>query len=185
MLEVTRKKIIDKIKLKSLKFGEFVLANGEKSDFYIDLQSLFSVDPYILKFFAREISFILQKLDILPETIFGVSYGGIPLAVELACYLQNPYFISQPSLAFNRKEKIKHGVNPDELIIGEIRNKVLIVNDVITTGSSSLRIIDFLRENYNTNIVGIFCCVNRGKVEFVSGIPVINLFEIEEILQQG
>jgi orotate phosphoribosyltransferase len=115
-------------------FGEFVLTSGKKSNFYVNIKKA-STDSNILKNIAECMKPYLAE----EEVIAGMELGAVPLAVALALESKRPYVII-------RKKSKEHGTA--KLIEGNLREgaKVLIVEDVATTGGSLIRAIEAVRE---------------------------------------
>ena len=84
-------------------------------------------------------SMAIQKNDLHPHIIFGPAYKGIPIAVATAAALGK-----NVSYAFNRKEAKGHGER-GEIVGATIEGKkVIIVDDVITTGGSAKEAFEFV-----------------------------------------
>lgn len=122
----------------ALQFGEFILASGAKSDYYIDIKKA-STNPSVLKLIARLMAEKMKSEGIVADRIAGVVLGSVPLATALALETGIPYVMI-------RKEKKDHGTG--KLIEGDLnaRDKVLVVEDVITTAGSSIKAIETLRQ---------------------------------------
>jgi len=120
---------------KAIKFGHFVLTSGAISDYYIDIKKA-STKPEILKKIAQ----ILSEYTEGYEIIAGMELGAIPLIVALSLETNIPYVII-------RKEKRQHGTSKQ--IEGEDvkGKKVLLIEDVTTSGGSIVKSIQILREN--------------------------------------
>ena len=121
-----------------LKFGEFILANGGKSDFYIDLR----VIPYHPDFFSSIMKQLADKLTQEGEKfdiICGIPMAGMPFATLIA------YFLNKPVI-FIRKAPKDHGLN--KLIEGgDVKGKkVLVIDDLVSTGFSKEFAIEELRK---------------------------------------
>jgi len=118
----------------AIKFGEFTLASGKKSKYYVDIKKA-STNPTILKEIAKQMS-----KHVTEEKIAGMELGAVPIAVALSIETNLPYVIV-------RKEKKEHGTGKQ--IEGELKEneKVVVVEDVATTGASTLRAVNVLREN--------------------------------------
>lgn len=130
------KKLIDLlISCGAIKFGHFILTSGKESNYYIDIKQA-STNPEILKIIAEEMKVYANDYDM----IAGMELGAVPIAVALSLESNKPYVII-------RKEEKAHGTR--KLIEGgDVKNKrVLIVEDVTTTGGSVRRAIRILREN--------------------------------------
>ena len=128
------------IELNALKFGDFTLKSGIKSNYFFDISSFFRNDSLkILSDFYVE-KLISEKLDF--NVIFGPAYKGIPLAsaVGISYYEKTGKIID---LVFDRKEIKDHGEGGS--LIGTLKSKkVLIIDDVLTAGTAiknSLKII--------------------------------------------
>jgi orotate phosphoribosyltransferase len=116
----------------ALEFGDFVLASGEKSTYYLDIKKVVT-RPEALERIAALIS---RTHDF--EVVAGVAVGGVPLAVAVSLASGKPFAIVRNQ----EKGHGKHG-----MIIGDVeRKRVLLVEDVTTSGSSALMGIRALRE---------------------------------------
>jgi len=120
---------------KGVKRGEFVLASGKKSDYYINIKEVYT-DPEVLEEIARRMAKLMKK-DI--DRIAGVAIGAIPIAVALSLETGIPFVII-------RKEEKEHGIS--SRIEGKIKEeeRVIVVEDVTTTGGSVINAIEALKE---------------------------------------
>jgi orotate phosphoribosyltransferase len=133
---MNKKELIEILKeCGAIQFGRFVLASGAVSDYYVDIKNA-SSNPKILKILAREMIEYAQGYDF----IAGMALGAVPLIVALSLESNIPYVII-------RKEKREHGTGK-QIEGGEVKNKrVLIIEDVTTSGGSVVKSIQILREN--------------------------------------
>ncbi len=122
----------------AIKFGDFTLASGKKSKYYIDIKKA-SAKPRILKLMARQIAEKMKANSIDADYIGCVALGGVPIAVAVSLETDLPLIII-------RKEAKEYGTKGQ--IVGDfIKNsRVLMVEDVATTGGSVLKAIKLLRE---------------------------------------
>ena len=122
----------------ALQFGDFTLASGAKSKYYIDIKKA-STDPKVLKMIAEKMAAQLKDMGLKVDRIAGIVLGSIPLATALSLETGIPYVMV-------RKEKKDHGTG--KLIEGALNagEKVLVVEDVITSAGSSVVSIKTLRE---------------------------------------
>jgi orotate phosphoribosyltransferase len=123
----------------ALQFGEFTLASGAKSSYYINIKKA-STNPKVLYLISQLMAEKMQAENIRPDRIAGIVLGSIPLAAALSMATGIPYVML-------RKEQKDHGTKG--LIEGDLEpgDKVLVVEDVITTAGSSVKAISVLREN--------------------------------------
>ncbi len=124
--------------IEAIKFGDFILASGKESKYYIDIKKA-STNPRILKLIAVQISELLKLHSIHADYIGGVALGGVPIAVAVSLETDLPLIII-------RKEVKEYGTKGQ--IIGEPEQgkSVVLVEDVTTTGGSVLNAIRILRE---------------------------------------
>lgn len=136
----------------ALQFGNFTLASGAKSSYYIDIKKA-STNPKVLKLIAQEMAERMKTDNLKPDRIAGVVLGSIPLAAALALETGIPYVMV-------RKEKKDHGTG--KLVEGDLNpgEKVLVIEDVITTAGSSIQAIGILRDA-GAKIIGVLSVIDR------------------------
>lgn len=118
----------------AIQFGRFVLTSGAISDYYVDIKKA-STNPLVLKRITKEFSRYVSGYDVLA----GMELGAVPLVVALALETDMPYVII-------RKEKRDHGTGK-QIEGGSVENKrTLIVEDVATSGGSTVKSVEILRE---------------------------------------
>lgn len=122
----------------ALQFGEFTLASGNKSNYYIDIKRA-STDPKVLYLISQLMAENIQASGKRYDRIAGVVLGSVPLAAALSLATGIPYVMV-------RKEKKDHGTT--KLIEGVLNkgDNVLVVEDVITSAGSSVAAIGTLRD---------------------------------------
>lgn len=156
----------------AVKFGKFILTSGKETNFYVDIKKV-STSPLILKEIAKEIANYVKGYD----KIAGMELGAVPIAVAVSLETEIPYVIL-------RKEKREHGTQRQ--IEGALNEgeKVLIVEDVATTGGSSLKSVEILR-NAKAIVNQVVVVVDReeGAKELLkeNGIELIPLVKISEL----
>ena len=129
------------IKTNVLKFGEFTLKSGRKSPYFFN-SGLFNTGHTISQLGQFYASAIINS-GIEFDVIFGPSYKGIPLAVSSAIALCDKHQKDFP-YAFNRKEAKDHGEGG--IIVGaQLQGRVLIIDDVISAGTSVRESIDIIK----------------------------------------
>jgi len=114
--------------------GQFVLASGQKSSFYIDIKKA-SCNPQVLREMARKIAAAGVEEDLLS----GMELGAVPILAAASLETGVPFLIV-------RKKSKGHGT--DNRIEGVHRRgqRVLVVEDVTTTGASVVETVRVLRE---------------------------------------
>ena len=119
----------------AIKFGHFVLTSGAVSDYYVDIKKA-STKPDVLKKIVEMMSEYAEGYDYLA----GMELGAVPLLVALSLETGIPYVII-------RKEKKGHGTSK-QIEGDDINNKkVLIIEDVTTSGGSVVKTINTIRQN--------------------------------------
>ncbi|MCC7560186.1 MAG: orotate phosphoribosyltransferase [Methanobacterium sp.] len=120
-----------------IKFGKFTLSSGRESDFYVDMKKAIT-DPEILSQVAKIISHIILDDEI--DLVAGPALGAVPIATAVA--LQSGI----PMLMIRKAQK---GYGTSKLIEGELKegNRVIVVEDVTTTGNSLLKAVRAVQDN--------------------------------------
>ena len=120
----------------ALKFGVFTLSGGKLSPYYLDLR----IVPSFPDAFRTSIELLVKATKTFPtiDKIGGIPTGGLPWASVLA------YSVSKP-LVYVRKEVKHHG--REKMVEGMLApgDKILLVDDVITTGHNILGALHTLR----------------------------------------
>lgn len=121
----------------AVKFGRFPLASGRISPIYIDLRLMIS-HPSVLKQAAIAYGHMLETLSF--DVMAAIPYAGLPIGTAIALETDHP-------LIFPRKMAKNYGSG--KLIEGEWKKgqKVVIIEDLITSGGSILRGISVLEKN--------------------------------------
>jgi orotate phosphoribosyltransferase len=117
----------------AVRFGDFTLASGKKSDVYVDVKKAWP-DPQRLRLLARGLA-----ARVAPgERLAGMELGAVPLVVAAALELDRPYVVL-------RKAAKEHGTR--QAFEGEIPAgaKFVVLEDVTTTGGSTARSVEIVR----------------------------------------
>ncbi|MFN5746566.1 MAG: orotate phosphoribosyltransferase [Methylococcaceae bacterium] len=124
-----------------LRFGEFTLKSGRSSPYFFNT-GLFDSGARMDRlgqFYAEA----LLHAGLHADVIFGPAYKGIPLACATAIALARMTDSDIP-FAFNRKEAKDHGEG-GTIVGAALRGEVLIIDDVITAGTSVRESVDIIR----------------------------------------
>jgi len=161
------------IEVGALKFGDFVLSSGKRSNVYVDIK-LAATHPDILEMIADNIAEILKKYDF--DRIACIELGGVPVATAVSLKTKKPMVIF-------RKEQKSYGLGGD--MIGEIREseRVAVVEDVITTGKSALSVAERV-EKKGGKVVVIVAVVDReeSELKFESVLRLSDLIKAKDLL---
>jgi len=147
--------LIDLVRAKALKFGDFTLASGKKASFYLDTKQV-TLDSTGARLVGEGILALLG--DRLPKAVGGMSIGADPIT---AAVITLAGVRGLPLLGFMvRKEPKGHGTN--RYIEGPVQpgDEAVIVEDVVTTGGSSLLAIDRALE-FGMKISRVIAIVDR------------------------
>jgi orotate phosphoribosyltransferase len=139
-----------------LKFGEFTLKSGRVSPYFFNA-GLFD-DGESLTLLGEYFAKTLHDSGLEFDMLYGPAYKGIPIATAIASAYYHLYQRNIP-VAFNRKEVKDHGEG-GVLIGAPLQGKVLIVDDVVSAGTSVRESIDIINNNGAT-VAGISVALDR------------------------
>ena len=177
-------RLLELLKERSFARKKVVLTSGKESDFFVDCkQTALSAEGHALV--GRVMLGALDGLPARPDAVAGVELGGCPLAsaVSLTSQLDG----APLDALYVRKSEKAHGSR--RMIEGDDRMaegaKVAILEDVVTTGGSTLRAADVLRE-HGYDVVGVIALVDRreGGAEAIeeAGLALVALYGREDFL---
>ena len=170
-----------------LRFGEFVTKAGRPSPYFFNA-GLFNHGASLLslaRFYARSIS----ESGIAFDMLFGPAYKGIVLAGATAMMLAEQG--RDVPFAFNRKEAKDHGEG-GTLIGAPLKGRVLIIDDVISAGTSVCESVEIIRAN-GAEPAGVAIALDRmerGQGELSAtqevaqkfGLPVVAIASLDDLL---
>jgi orotate phosphoribosyltransferase len=170
-----------------LRFGEFKTKAGRLSPYFFNA-GLFN-DGASLARLADFYAHTVIASDLGVDVLFGPAYKGIPLAAATAMALAG--MGRNLSFAFNRKEAKDHGEG-GTLIGAPLAGRVLIIDDVISAGTSVRESIDLIRAAGATP-AGVLIALDRQErgqgalsavqeVEQIFGIPVIAVATLADLI---
>jgi orotate phosphoribosyltransferase len=171
-----------------LKFGEFLLKSGRTSPYFFNT-GLFNTGAQLGKlghFYAQA----LIQSGIKPDILYGPAYKGIPL-VSATSIAYARLTASDIPFAFNRKEVKDHGEG-GSLVGAQLQGKVIILDDVITAGTSVRESVDIIR-NAGATPAGVLIALDRQErgqnnssaiqeVQDRFDMPVIAIISLENII---
>ena len=148
------------IKCEALKFGSFLTKSGRVSPYFVNMGELCTGEGISL--LSGCYAEIFQKhFAGKADNLFGPAYKGIPLCVATATALHKEYGVDV-SFTYNRKEAKDHGEGG--VLVGDTyleKRRVVIIEDVITAGTSIEETMKMMSENPNAKVVGLIVALDR------------------------
>jgi orotate phosphoribosyltransferase len=177
-----RERLLELIRERSLERGDFVLASGAKSDYYVDCRrTTMHAEGQVL---VGQLGWELLKASGLdPDSAGGLTMGADPVSYALA---YTSWLAGEPVSAFSvRKEAKEHGRGRRIEGCFESGHRVVVVEDVITSGGSALEACTAV-EAAGGQVLGILALLDReaGGREVLerAGYRVLSLIRISELL---
>lgn len=143
-----------------LKFGEFKTKSGRLSPYFVNTGN-YSTGKHVALLGEFYADVIMEKLNGKIDFLYGPAYKGIPLACATSIALYNKYNVEMP-YAFNRKEAKDHGEGG--VIVSyqpKDGDRVLIIEDVITAGTSVRESVPILKAAADVTIEHMIISVDR------------------------
>lgn len=141
---------------KVLRFGQFTLKSGRISPYFFNA-GLFD-DGHSLALLGTYYAKTIKASGLAFDLLYGPAYKGIPLGTAIAVAYHQLYDENLP-VAFNRKEVKDHGEG-GQLMGAPVRGRVLIVDDVVSAGTSVRESIELITAEGAT-VVGIAVALDR------------------------
>lgn len=181
-MEFTKEFTIFLFKNEIIKFGDFTLASGKKSPYYVDLRLVASFPQEFRKMVKHLEKMIVESIGLDKfDSFVSVPTGGLVIASALSLETVKP-------LIYVRSKPKDYGTSKS--IEGKIFDgmKVVMIDDVATTGGSVINAIQSLRDSKIT-VNEVFVIVNRleGANEALEELnikthSILDIFQITEIL---
>ena len=178
----SRRQLIELLAHRSARRGNFTLASGKQSSFYIDAR-LTTMSPEGLSSVGPIGLAMIRERGWDPDAVGGLTLGADPVSYAISYASATS---GRAVRAFTvRKEAKAHGTG--RLIEGpfEPNDRVVVIEDVITTGGSALKAVEALR-SAGARILGVLAVVDReeGGREAIeaAGIDVASIARVSEIL---
>ena len=172
------------LKVKAIKLqptNPFTWASGWKSPFYCDNRKTLSY-PDLRSFVKIQTARLILERFPEAEAVAGVATGAIPQGAMVADTLNMPF-------VYVRSKPKDHGL--ENLIEGELKpgTKVVVVEDLISTGGSSLKAVEAIR-NYGCEVVGMVASYTYGfdvaeKAFKEANVELVTLTNYEAVIAQA
>jgi len=137
-------------KTNALLDGHFVLSSGLHSSKYVQCAKLLSY-PHLAKYICTSLSKKIKKNFKNFDLILSPAMGGIIIGYEIGRLLKKETIFCE---RINSKFKLRRGFNIKK------NSKVLIIEDVITTGKSTLECVRLVKK-YKAKVIGFACIIDR------------------------
>ena len=172
-----------------LKFGEFTLNSGRVSPYFFNLGAV--SDGAGFAQLGRAYADAILAAEIEFDVLFGPAYKGIPIAVATATALAERGM--HVGVAYNRKEAKDHGEG-GMLVGAEVAGRVLLVDDVLTSGKAIRQSVDLIAQT-DASIVGTVIALDRAElfdggvtaVEALASdldVPTVSIASVADIIEQ-
>ncbi len=146
-----------------LKFGDFTLKSGRKSPFFMNAGAYVTGEQLkkLGEFYAKA---IVDTYGLDFDVLFGPAYKGIPLAVVTAIALHTLYG-KEVRYCSDRKEAKDHGADKGKFLGTKLQDgdRVVMIEDVTTSGKSMEETVPKVRGAANVEIVGLMVSLNRNE----------------------
>lgn len=153
-----RDQLASLLRAKSIKRGEFTLTSGKKSNYYLDCR-LTTLDPQGALLTGYCVVELLDEMNIKPDAIGGLSMGADPIVTAtgvVSAIEKRPlpgFLVRKEAKGHGRKKQIEGMEDPRG-------KKVVIVDDVCTTGGSTQEAID-AAEREGCGVIAVISLVDR------------------------
>jgi orotate phosphoribosyltransferase len=182
-MDSARQKLLSTLAHKSFRLGEFKLSSGGTSDYYIDCRTT-TLDAKGSKLTGEVFTEEIRRQEWKPRAIGGLTMGADPIVVAVSV-------VSGDLDGFLvRKAEKQHGTGQRIEGFREKGARVVIVDDVCTTGASTVQAIEAARE-FGFEVVGAMCLVEREEAKgrptvekAAAPAPFISIFTARDVREQ-
>jgi orotate phosphoribosyltransferase len=178
-----RQELLRLLATKSFRLGDFKLASGRTSDYYIDCRTT-TLDARGAQLTGQVLLEEIHAREWAVQAIGGLTMGADPLAVAVAVVSGNI------NAFLVRKAEKQHGTGQQIEGFREKGARVVIVDDVCTTGSSTIQAIEAARE-FGFDVVGVMCLVEREEAggrpdveKAAAPAPFVSLFTANDVKKE-
>ena len=179
----SRQKLLSILAHKSFRLGEFKLSSGGTSDYYIDCRTT-TLDAKGSRLTGEVFLEEIKKREWKPQAIGGLTMGADPIVVAVSVVS------GELSGFLVRKAEKQHGTGQRIEGFHEKGARVVIVDDVCTTGASTIQAIEAARE-FGFEVVGVMCLVEREEAggrpnveKAAAPAPFVSIFTANEVRKE-
>src|SRR5271168_1204271 len=179
-MSAARQELLRLLAAKSFRLGEFKLSSGGTSDYYIDCR-ITTLDARGAQLTGKVFLEEIRERGWKPQAIGGLTMGADPIvvAVSVVSGELNGFLV--------RKAEKQHGTGQRIEGFREKGARVVIVDDVCTTGASTVQAIEAARE-FGFEVVGAMCLVEREEAKgrptvekSASPAPFVSIFTARDV----
>ena len=170
--------LIELIRQQGLEFGDFTLASGQKASYYLDCRKV-TLHAQGARLIAEGILELIA--DSLPDAVGGMAIGADPITAAVITLAGmrnielNGFIVRKEPKQHGKGRSVEGPVSPGD--------RVVIVEDVVTTGGSSLQAIDRVEE-FGLEVQRVIAIVDRlqggEKIFSQRGIPLTSLLTVRD-----
>jgi len=178
-----RQELLRLLATKSFRLGQFKLSSGGTSDYYIDCRTT-TLDARGARLTGQVFLEEIQQRGWRPQAIGGLTMGADPIVVAVAVTSGELHGF------LVRKAEKQHGTGQRIEGFHEKGARVVIVDDVCTTGASTVQAIEAARE-FGFEVAGAMCLVEReeakgrGNVERAAApAPFVSIFTAQDVRKE-
>lgn len=183
----SRQELLRLIAKNSFRLGNFTLSSGLKSDYYIDCRTT-TLHAQGAELTGRVFLELFHQQGWHPQAIGGLTLGADPIVTAVAVISAQEHTPIHGFLV--RKAEKAHGMGQRIEGFQEKGANVVIVDDVCTTGSSTIQALEAARE-FGFNIIGAACLVEREEAggrpaveRAAAPAPFVSLFRSSEVKEE-
>src|SRR3979411_1399227 len=179
-MSLERQELLEMLAQKSFRLGEFKLSSGGTSDYYIDCRTT-TLDARGAQLTGQVFVEEIRERGWRPQAIGGLTMGADPVVVAVA--------ITSGQLHgfLVRKAEKQHGTGQRIEGFREKGARVVIVDDVCTSGASTIQAIEAARE-LGFEVIGVMCLVEREEAKArpnvekaAAGAPFVSVFTARDV----
>jgi len=195
----SRELLLNMLARKSFRLGEFKLSSGGTSDYYIDCRAT-TLDAEGMRLTGRVFYDLIQSKKWKPRAVGGLTMGADPIVAGIALLTAQivqtrasarpkPVDISEFLIHWFlvRKQEKAHGTGQQIEGFREKGARVVIVDDVCTSGSSTIQALQAARE-FGFDVAGVACLVEREEVggraaveKAAAGVEFLSIYKASEV----
>jgi orotate phosphoribosyltransferase len=182
-MSLARQELLHLLAVKSFRLGEFKLSSGGTSDYYIDCRTT-TLDAKGARLTGQVFLEEIRAREWKPRAVGGLTMGADPIVVAVALTS------GEIDGFLVRKAEKQHGTGQRIEGFREKPARVVIVDDVCTTGASTIQAIEAARE-FGFEIVGVMCLVEREEAggrpsveKAAAPAPFVSVFTANEVRKE-